>query len=152
MITCNDDILRHHIMNTAVNATYLSPVTQNALTEAIAKIIQRQIVAELCDAKFFSLLADETTDFPRQEELIVSATDPGRCWSGLNKHGRARLRWCRCHVCEEQCQSETHLRHRHYCSICALLVTYPESLFGKGCISSTHSLGSHSDARSSSVH
>ena len=139
MSTCNDYILRRHIINTARNATYLSPVAQNALIETTAKVIQRQIVAEVCDAKFFSLLADETTYFSRQDEISVClryvsdgtlkvrllcfasthdldhcrwtccsiATDPGRCWSGLNKRGRTRLRCCRCHVRKGQLRSDT---------------------------------------------
>ena len=71
MIICNDDVLLHHIMYTAQNDTCLSPVAQNALIEATAKVIQRHIVAEVCDVTFFSLLTDEITYFSRQEEISV---------------------------------------------------------------------------------
>ena len=63
MVSCNDQVLKQHINNCASNASYLSPKSQNELIEAIAFVMRQEVVKELKQAQFFSLLADETTDF-----------------------------------------------------------------------------------------
>ena len=71
MVDCNDDSLKQHLTTTGRNATYISLASQNQLLDAISTVIRRHIVAEVTDAKYFSILADETTDFSRQEHLAV---------------------------------------------------------------------------------
>ena len=71
LMACNDEILRNHLQTSSKNATYISPESQNQLIAAISTVCVRQIVNEVKEAKFFSLLADETTDFSRQEQLSV---------------------------------------------------------------------------------
>ena len=69
MTECKDTVLKEHLEAAGRNATYISSVAQNELIKAIAKA--NSIIAEVKDARFFSLLADETTDFSRQEQLTV---------------------------------------------------------------------------------
>ncbi len=71
MMDCNDTVLRGHFLNTPRNATYISPLSQNAIIESAGQVLLRQIVLEVQDARFFTLLADETTDFSRREQLSV---------------------------------------------------------------------------------
>ena len=71
MVACNDTVLEDHLRTAGKNATYISSVSQNSLIDSISTVIQRAIVAEIREARFFSLLADETTDFSHQEQLSV---------------------------------------------------------------------------------
>jgi len=71
MVACNDEALKQHLTTTGRNATYISPASQNLLIDAIAAVIRRHVVAEVNDAGYFSILADETTDFSHKEQLAV---------------------------------------------------------------------------------
>jgi len=71
MVTCGDDVLKQHLITAGKNATYISPVSQNQIIDAIAAVIRRHIVADVKSTNFFAILADETTDFSRQEQLSV---------------------------------------------------------------------------------
>ena len=71
MIDCDDEILRKHFRTAPKRATYISPLSQNQIIDAISNVMQRKIVSEVQNAQFFTLLADETTDFSKQEQLSV---------------------------------------------------------------------------------
>ena len=71
MIDCDDEILRKHFRTAPKHATYISPLSQNQIIDAISNVMQRKIVSEVQNAQFFTLLADETTDFSKQEQLSV---------------------------------------------------------------------------------
>ena len=64
----HDDTLMKHLTEPAQkNATYTSSVTQNQIIEIIGKdIIQKRIVGEIENAKFFSILADEVESHNRE--------------------------------------------------------------------------------------
>ena len=64
-----DEILRSHLESAPKNARYTSKTIQNELINVIAKNIRQTIVNE---TKFFSVIADETTDISNKEELSVS--------------------------------------------------------------------------------
>jgi Domain of unknown function (DUF4371) len=71
MVDCNDDALKQHLMTAGRNVTYISSVSQNQLIDAICVVIRRRVVTEAATAKFFSVMADKTTDFSRQEQLVL---------------------------------------------------------------------------------
>jgi len=71
MTSCNDEVLREHLSTAGANATYISPMAQNELIDAMSRVIQHKIVEEINTAQFFAILADETTDFSGQEQLSV---------------------------------------------------------------------------------
>lgn len=71
MLECNDVVLTQHLSTARQNSTYISPLSQNAIIDAVATVIKRSIVASVEKAQFFSILADETTDFARSEQLTV---------------------------------------------------------------------------------
>ena len=66
----NSDLKHHLDAPSARNATYISPYIQNELIEIISyDILQKGLVEEVKEAKFFSLMADEveshhTEQFP----------------------------------------------------------------------------------------
>ena len=71
MVSCNDAMLKEHFATAGRNATYISAPSQNALIECVAVVLKREIVEEIRSARFVAILADETTDFARQEQLTV---------------------------------------------------------------------------------
>ena len=71
MASCNDKVIYEHISTAGRNSTYISPRIQNDLLEAIGVFFQKRIVHEVKEARFFSLLADETTDVSIKEQLTI---------------------------------------------------------------------------------
>ena len=59
----NDEVLRSHLQAPERrNATYLSPHSQNEIINIIGRdFIQKRILCEIKDAKFYSILADEVS-------------------------------------------------------------------------------------------
>jgi len=80
---------------------YISPLSQNALITSVSNVIQQCSAAEVEAATYFSLLADETTEFATREQssvcvryvsdcsirerLLCFATAPDLTGSGLSK-------------------------------------------------------------------
>ena len=71
MASCNDKVICEHISNVGKNCTYISPRIQNDILKAIGTFFQKRIVQEVKEARFFSLLADETTDVSVKEQLTM---------------------------------------------------------------------------------
>lgn len=80
-IDAGDETLRNHLQSANVNATYISKTSQNELIECCGEIIQNKIVAAVNKSKFFSVLADETTDVSIAEQfsLCVRYFDTEKC-------------------------------------------------------------------------
>ncbi|KAL4142390.1 hypothetical protein QTP88_004857 [Uroleucon formosanum] len=66
-----DLILKDHLENSAANAVYISPIIQNELINICGASIQTQIVTKIKNAVFFSILADETCDISRIEQMSL---------------------------------------------------------------------------------
>jgi len=71
MAACNDQTVCEHIGNVGRNSTYISPRIQNDRLVAMGANLEKSIVAEVKEARFFSLLADETTDASAEEQLTI---------------------------------------------------------------------------------
>ena len=70
-IDAGDKKLEEHLKSAGKNATYISKDTQNELISICGEIVSELIVNDVKDAKFFSVLADETTDSSHQEQLCL---------------------------------------------------------------------------------
>ena len=57
-----DSILAEHLQNSPANAKYTSKTIQNELVEVIGKCILSEILEEVRQSKYYSLIADEVTD------------------------------------------------------------------------------------------
>jgi hypothetical protein len=66
-----DLILRQHLDNAVKNATYISKTTQNDIITTTGNIIRNKIIERVRNAKFFSVLVDETTDLSKQEQMTM---------------------------------------------------------------------------------
>ena len=54
------------------NDSYLSWIVQNKIISFMGDAIQKQILSDISQCKYFSILADETTDVSQTEELCLS--------------------------------------------------------------------------------
>ncbi len=70
-IDAGDIALKQHLLNTASNATYISKVTQNELINCAGDVILDTIVQRLAIQKYFAVIADETTDSGRLEQMTM---------------------------------------------------------------------------------
>ncbi|CAF1146724.1 unnamed protein product [Rotaria sordida] len=61
-VDAGDHALREHLQSCDRNATYISKTTQNQLIQVIGDVIIKNIIEEVKQAKFFTILLDETAD------------------------------------------------------------------------------------------
>lgn len=66
-----DQVLEEHLKSCPKNAMYTSAKVQNTLIECFGHLIQRKIVEKVKESKFFSVLADETTDISQKEQFSL---------------------------------------------------------------------------------
>lgn len=71
--------LQHHIDSADPSATYLSSTTETELIQIIGEVIERQLLDNLRNSNFFTLLADESTDEQNREQLSLFAKWIKRC-------------------------------------------------------------------------
>ena len=58
----------HHYLD---HATYLSPDIQNQMIEVIGSAISKEIIRRVKEATFFAIIADETPDSGKIEQLSL---------------------------------------------------------------------------------
>jgi len=78
-IQAGDTRLQTHLQTTSSNATYISKTTQNQLIDCCRVEIQKVILDRVREARYFSVLFDETTDLSRTSQLSLSIR---YCWDG----------------------------------------------------------------------
>jgi len=64
-------IVRNRLSNLPKNAVYTSPQIQNDLLDIMAVMVQDSITSEVQNAGVFSILADESKDISKQEQLVL---------------------------------------------------------------------------------
>lgn len=67
-----DPVLAQHLAKSPRNAHYTSKTIQIEIVEVIAQCTRNDIIAEVKQAKFYSVIADEVTDIANKEELSLS--------------------------------------------------------------------------------
>ena len=68
-IDAGDDVLAEHLSNAPRNAMYTSGDIQNQLISVLGDQIRDQILDQLRQAKWFTIIADEVTDVSNKEQL-----------------------------------------------------------------------------------
>lgn len=66
-----DLTLKNHLMNSSGKSVYISPIIQNEIIQICGSLIQKEIVLKINQAKFFTILADETCDISRIEQMSL---------------------------------------------------------------------------------
>ncbi len=67
-----DDVLADHLKNAPRNALYTSKTIQNSLIEVVRQRILRDIISEVCQAKYYTIIADKVTDLSNKEQLSLT--------------------------------------------------------------------------------
>ena len=70
LVRHGDGVLKKHLEVSPSNATYTSKTTQNQILECAASLIRDKVRDSVSD-RFFSVLADETTDAAGREQLVI---------------------------------------------------------------------------------
>jgi hypothetical protein len=70
-IDAGDDALEQHLKTAASNATYISKTIQHDIIKATGNVIRDKILHRLQTAQFFTLMADETTDISKKEQMSL---------------------------------------------------------------------------------
>ena len=71
-VDSGDEILEEHFRTAPKNATYKSKTTQNELIECFGNQITDRIISEVKKGGIFSIIADETPDIAKREQLALS--------------------------------------------------------------------------------
>ena len=67
----HDPVFKNKISNAAGNAKYLHSSIQNELLEILSNEVLQSARDEIAEAKFFSVLADETKDLSKKEQMSI---------------------------------------------------------------------------------
>lgn len=70
-IASGDTILEQHLQNTHSKATYISSNIQNQLIEYCKEEIQYNIITEIKQCRFYSIMFDETTDLSHKSQMSL---------------------------------------------------------------------------------
>ena len=70
-IRAGDTALKAHIDSAKGNATYQSAEIQNELINAAGSLVRETVLARIKKASFWALIADETTDRAKREQMAV---------------------------------------------------------------------------------
>ena len=66
-----DKTLENHLQNAPRNAKYSSPDIQNESIECCRDLIVEQLVVQVKESRYYSILADEATDCSMKEQLVL---------------------------------------------------------------------------------
>ena len=70
-VQSGDTVLENHIKKAPKNAVYTSPVIQNQLINCIGDEIRDHVLQKARRARFYVIMADETTDIASTEQLSL---------------------------------------------------------------------------------
>jgi hypothetical protein len=71
LVAKHDQIVARKIRNGPSNAKYTHHTVQNALISIMAEMVLQEIAAEVASAQYFSILADESKDLSKKEQVSV---------------------------------------------------------------------------------
>ena len=70
-VDSGDEVLKSHLSTASKKATYISKEIQNELIQLCGAEITNHIAKEVKTAKYFAIIADETTDSSHREQLCL---------------------------------------------------------------------------------
>ena len=72
LVARHDPVVADRLFHGPKNAIYTSPIVQNEIINIMANIVRRQISTLIQKAGYYSILADETKDASKQEQLSIA--------------------------------------------------------------------------------
>ena len=67
-----DEVLANHLKNAPRNALYTSKTIQNSLIEVVHQCILKDIITEVKQSRYYTIIADEVTDLSNKEQLSLA--------------------------------------------------------------------------------
>ena len=67
-----DEVLANHLKNAPRNALYTSKTIQNSLIEVVRQCILQDIISEVKQAHYYTIIADDVTDLSNKEQLSLA--------------------------------------------------------------------------------
>ena len=71
LVAKHDPVVQHMLTNGPRNASYTSADIQNQLLSIMASMVRESICNKICKSGVYSVLADETKDCSRKEQLSI---------------------------------------------------------------------------------
>ena len=71
LLNRNNDIIKQKLVSSPRNATWLGHDIQNSLISLLANKVRAMIKGEIQSAQFYTLMADETKDVSKSEQLSL---------------------------------------------------------------------------------
>ena len=71
LIAIHDPVINERLKNGPKNAKYTSPDIQNTLINVMGRMVQESICSSVCKAGTYTILADETKDCSKKEQLAI---------------------------------------------------------------------------------
>ena len=71
LVTRHDGVVSSRLSHLPKNAIYTSPKIQNDLLHVMAGMVHKKITLAVQNAGIFSILADESKDISKQEQLVI---------------------------------------------------------------------------------
>ena len=71
LVAHHDPVIKHRLENGPKNAMYMSPEMQNSIMHIMASILQQQICLAVKQAGVYSIMADESKDRSKVEQLAI---------------------------------------------------------------------------------
>ncbi|KAK0143096.1 Zinc finger MYM-type protein 1 [Merluccius polli] len=68
VVASHDAVVKHRL-TTIHNAKYTSKIIQNEVLDCLAEMVRSEIIDEVKDGEFFSIMADETKDVSKKEQI-----------------------------------------------------------------------------------
>ena len=71
-VRAGDTALKEHLVSCKHNASLVSKTIQNELIACASNIIKEDIIRDVKNAKFWTILTDETQDRAKREQLVIA--------------------------------------------------------------------------------
>ena len=72
LVSSHDEVVREKLRKGPKNSIYIAPAIQNTLLTIMGSMVRKSVCDGARDAEFFSILADETKDLSKIEQLSIA--------------------------------------------------------------------------------
>ena len=70
-VRAGDDTLKTHLRDCGKNRGYISKTSQNKIIRCIGQVISEDLIEEIKESRYYSIIADEASDSSHKEQLSL---------------------------------------------------------------------------------
>ena len=70
-VRAGDDTLKTHLRDCGKNRSYISKTSQNKIIKCIGQVISEDLIEEIKESRYYSIIADEASDSSHKEQLSL---------------------------------------------------------------------------------